>query len=155
MFLAFDFFIPAQLGITFFVCSRFWDRKSRIKYPTSRAFFPVCFLPYKNRSCMHIATSNQNKPSRLLYLGDAQITSLPRRWVPFRCVFVRVAWVRVQTRKRWEEGARERRQTLVPLVPSLIDFSFDFCSAFARFCLVLYEPPKNTHTKNRLLRWLK
>ena len=50
--------------------------------------------------------------------------------------------------ERWEEGARERRQTLVPLVPSLIDFSFDFCSAFARLCLLLYEPPKkHTHQK--------
>ena len=51
MFIAFNFFIPALLGIVFFfLLQGFWDRKSGIKYSASRAFFPACFLPCTSRS---------------------------------------------------------------------------------------------------------
>ena len=70
----------------------FGDRKSRIKYPASRAFFPTCLLPCTRRShgrhirlaslvhlpyvstyCVPKALLHQNKPFRLLHLGHAQI----------------------------------------------------------------------------------
>ena len=53
----------------------FWDRKSGIKYPASRAFFlsaDICiaWLIYIRTYCMPIATLKQNKQSRLLYFAQ-------------------------------------------------------------------------------------
>ena len=51
MFIAFNFFVPALLGIAFlYQLQGFRDRKSGIKYPASRDFFLARFLPCKSRS---------------------------------------------------------------------------------------------------------
>ena len=43
MFMVFISFIPTLLGIVSLL-QGFWGCKNGIKYPASRAFFPVCFL---------------------------------------------------------------------------------------------------------------
>ena len=65
--------------------------KSEIKFPASRALFlafylvrvvrvadtHVAWLVYVCTYCVPIATSNRNKGSRVLYLGDARIMGFP------------------------------------------------------------------------------
>ena len=87
MFIASNFIVPALLGIMFLCCRVF-----EIVKVARRAFFPVCFLRvvrvadirvawlvYVRTHCVSIATLNQNKRSRLLYLGDAQIIKILKR----------------------------------------------------------------------------
>ena len=77
MFIALNFFVENCVSLL----QGFWDRESGIKYPASRAFFLAYIFTlyesfawpvYVRTYCVSIATLNQNKRSRKLYLGDTQ-----------------------------------------------------------------------------------
>ena len=87
-FIAFNFFVPAMLRVSFLCCKVFDIVKvasSTLSAELSlrHAFYVVrvvrvaeiirvAWLVYIRTYCVPIATSNQNRRSRLLYLGDAQ-----------------------------------------------------------------------------------
>ena len=96
MFIAFNFFFPPLLGIVFLRCKVFEIVKvgsSTLLTELSlwHGFYLVpgvgmanihaTWLVYVRTYCVPIATLNQNKPSRLLYLGHAQITRIAEKRV--------------------------------------------------------------------------
>ena len=88
MFIAFNFFVPAMLGSVFLCCKVFEIFKVGsitllAELSFRHAFYLVLVFPvadirvawfiYLRTYCVPTATLNQNKWSRLLYLGDAQL----------------------------------------------------------------------------------
>ena len=89
MFISFNFFIPALLGIVFLCCRvfeivkvgsstllaelSFWHAFYLIVRVIHVANIHVTCLVYIHTFCVPIATLNQNKRSQLLYLANAQI----------------------------------------------------------------------------------
>ena len=89
MFISFNFFIPAPLGIVFLCCRvfeivkvgsstllaelSFWHAFYLIVRVIHVANIHVTCLVYIRTFCVPIATLNQNKRSQLLYLANAQI----------------------------------------------------------------------------------
>ena len=88
MFIAFNFFFPALLGIVFLCCKVFEIAKLGSSTLLAELSFRHTFnlvrvvrvaniyvpwFAYIRTYCVPIASSNQNKRYRLLYLGDAQI----------------------------------------------------------------------------------
>ena len=89
MFISFNFFIPALLGIVFLCCRvfeivkvgsstllaelSFWHAFYLIVRVIHVANIHVTCLVYIRMFCVPIATLNQNKWSQLLYLANAQI----------------------------------------------------------------------------------
>ena len=89
MFISFNFFIPALLGIVFLCCRvfeivkvgsstllaelSFWHAFYLIVRVIRVANIHVTCLVYIRTFCVPIATLNQNKLSQLLYLANAQI----------------------------------------------------------------------------------
>ena len=89
MFISFNFFVPALLGIVFLCCRvfeivkvgsstllaelSFWHAFYLIVRVIRVANIHVTCLVYICTFCMPFATLNQNKRSQLLYLANAQI----------------------------------------------------------------------------------